>query len=324
MLTEGVTDTVARTVGPVTAPTAVVETSGFAATVAVDDPPPPRFSLVIPAYNEEDYLTDCLASLAQQDFPGSVEIIVVDNNSSDMTSSIARAAGATVIFEPRQGVCAARQTGTAVATGEIIVSTDADTRFRPDWLSRIDRAFREQQDLTAIAGPPHWVDAPRWGRVYERVFFGVIDAFYRATGRVTYVSAANIAFRRSAWAGYDVHLTQGGDELDLLRQLHKRGKVGYDRYNVVLTSARRMDRGLLYNVFVTCFYYYLLGYSLNRLLGRTTIGMAPACRPSADRAAQRRRMTESDARVARLAYGWRCASAVILIAAAWLALTILI
>ncbi len=234
--------------------------------------------MVIPAYNEENFLGSCLDSLAAQDFAGDIEIIVVDNNSTDATAAVAVRAGVTVVSEPRQGVCAARQAGTTAATGEIIVSTDADTTFPPDWLTSIDRSFREQPDLTAVAGPPHWVDAPRWGRVYERAFFGLIQGFYRLTGRVAYISAANIAFRRDAWTGYDVHLTQGGDELDLLRQLHEQGTVIYDRRNAVLTSARRMNRGFLYNVFVTCIYYYLLGYAVNRLLGRTAIGMAPSFR----------------------------------------------
>lgn len=261
--------------------------TGTTATAHSSDPTPAsanhpatrsRFSVVIPAYNEEGFLGRCLDSLAAQDFSGDIEIIVVDNNSTDATAAIAARPGVTVISEPLQGVCAARQAGTAAATGEIIVSTDADTTFRSDWLSTIDRSFREQPGPTAVAGPPHWVDAPRWGRLYERAFFGLIQGFYRLTGRVAYISAANIAFRREAWSGYDVHLTQGGDELDLLRQLRKQGTVIYDQYNAVLTSARRMDRGFLYNAFVTCFYYYLIGYAVNRLLGRTAIGMAPSFR----------------------------------------------
>ena len=87
--------------------------------------------------------------------------------------------------------------------------------------------------------------------------------------------------RRSAFPGYDLRLTQGGDEFDLLRRLRRRGKVVWDRRNVVVTSARRMQRGLIYNVFVSFFVYYFLGYLLNRISARRTIGMAPAFRPDA-------------------------------------------
>jgi hypothetical protein len=87
--------------------------------------------------------------------------------------------------------------------------------------------------------------------------------------------------RRSAFPGYDLRLTQGGDEFDLLRRLRRRGKVVWDRRNVVVTSARRMQRGLIYNLFVSGFVYYFLGYLLNRISARRTIGMAPAFRSEA-------------------------------------------
>ena len=93
-------------------------------TVAIDSP---RFSVVIPAYNEADYLPAALRSLRAQDFPGAVEVIVVDNGSTDGTADLARRLGARVVEEHAPGVCAARQRGTLAARGEIVVSTDADT-----------------------------------------------------------------------------------------------------------------------------------------------------------------------------------------------------
>jgi hypothetical protein len=84
--------------------------------------------------------------------------------------------------------------------------------------------------------------------------------------------------RRSAFPGYNTRLTQGGDELDLLRRLRRRGKVVWDRRNIVATSARRVQRGLLYNLVVSVFVYYLLGYWLNRVFAHRAIGTAPAFR----------------------------------------------
>ncbi len=106
----------------------------------------------------------------------------------------------------------------------------------------------------------------------------MVAGLFAMTGFVVYVSATNIAMRRSAFPGYDLRLTQGGDEFDLLRRLRRRGKVVWDRRNVVVTSARRMQRGLIYNLFVSGFVYYFLGYLLNRISARRTIGMAPAFR----------------------------------------------
>ncbi len=238
----------------------------------------PRFSVVVPAVNEEGGIGACLDSLARQDVAGGVEVIVVDNNSVDRTAAVAAAHGATVVFEPRPGVCWARQRGTEAARGDIVVSTDADTTFEPGWLARIDAAFRADPVRVAVTGPCRFVGGPRWGAAYTAVVFGVVHLVFVLTGRVIYASATNIAFRREAWTGYDTHLTQGGDELGLLRSLRSRGPVAFTPDNVTLTSARRLTRGLLYNVFVTCLYYYLLGYALNRIAGRRVLGTAPEIR----------------------------------------------
>ncbi|MBC7558366.1 MAG: glycosyltransferase family 2 protein, partial [Dermatophilaceae bacterium] len=179
----------------------------------------PRFSVVIPAVNEAADIGRCLSSLAGQDFQGDYEIIVVDNNSTDNTAAIAQSHGATVLFEPNPGVCWARERGTEAARGEIVISTDADTTFDPGWLTRIDDSFRQKPSNVAVTGPCHFVDGPRWGLVYAKVLFGIVHLLHRLTGRVIYVSATNIAFRKGVWAGYDTSLTQGGDELDLLRRL---------------------------------------------------------------------------------------------------------
>ena len=117
------------------------------------------------------------------------------------------------------------------------------------------------------------------GQPYTRALFGVTAWCYRRTRRVLYATATNIAFRRSAWTGYDTRLTQGGDELGLLRTLRRAGGVHFDRDRVTLTSSRRLRRGLLYNVFVTCLFFYLTAYGVNRLTGRQLVGHAPVVRP---------------------------------------------
>jgi glycosyltransferase involved in cell wall biosynthesis len=248
----------------------------------------PRFSVVVPALNESAYIAECLRSLAAQDFTGPVEVIVVDNDSTDDTGDIARAMGATVVTETEAGVCCARQRGTEAARGEIVVSTDADTTFDHTWLSRIDRVLTQNPGAVAVAGPCRFADGPLWASVYPRLLFGLVHVLYLATGRVCYITATNTAFRKSAWSGYDTRLTQGGDELDLLRRLRARGRVVFDTRNATLTSARRLNRGLFYNITVTLFFYYLFGYGLNRLSHRRLVGTAPVFRGTAGSSPPRR------------------------------------
>lgn len=240
--------------------------------------PTPRFSIVVPCLNEAAYLPATLRSLKNQTYPGSYEIVVVDNNSTDATADVARAFGVRVVSEPTPGVCWARQRGTSESRGEIVISADADTTYAPDWLAAIDRTFADDPTVVGVVGPCRYVGGPAWGRLYARLLFGGVQLWYGWTGRTLYASATNIAFRRCAFPGYDVRLTQGGDELSVLQTLRHRGRVVYRHTNPTFTSSRRLTRGAAYGFFVTLLVYYLLAYHLNRMMGRTVIGSAPAFR----------------------------------------------
>jgi glycosyltransferase involved in cell wall biosynthesis len=239
----------------------------------------PRFSVVVPAFNEEAVLGTCLDSLAAQAYPGHVEVIVVDNASTDMTATLAGEHGARVVHEPRRGVCFARQRGLAAATGEIVVTTDADTVVPPGWLQRIDDQFQERPGAVAVAGPCVYASGPWWSGVWTWLLFGVVALVAAVTGRVLYVTATNLAFYRAAFDGYDTRLTQGGDELDALRRLRRRGEVVFVRRNPTFTSARRLARGLVHTLVVSLCFHYLLGYLVNRVTRRAVVGTAPAFRP---------------------------------------------
>jgi len=238
----------------------------------------PRFSVVVPAHNEADVLGRTLGSLSAQDFPGAVEVLVVDNGSVDSTAQVARAAGVRVEAEPVLGVCSARQRGTDRARGQIVVSTDADTVHPPDWLTRIDAAFCADPDLVAVAGPCRYEDPPGWAAVLPRLGFAAVALAHRMTGRVGYVTATNVAFRREGFPGYDTSLTQGGDEVDLLRRLRRQGRVTWDRTNAVRTSSRRLEQGLAHTLLVSYGYYYAAGHVVNRLARRRVVGVAPPIR----------------------------------------------
>ncbi|MFN8110114.1 MAG: glycosyltransferase family 2 protein [Thermoleophilia bacterium] len=253
-------------------PVAVV----VAAPVAVS--PEPAVSVVVPALNEERYLGECLASLMAQTGVA-FEVIVVDNGSTDGTSAVAAAAGARVVHEPRRGVCNARQAGLAAARGEVVVSADADTVYPAGWLAGIRAAFADPE-VVGWCGPVRFAGAPAWAGAWTGALFGAVRLVTRITGRPPYAAACNLAYRRTAFTGYDTHLTQGADELAVLRALRGRGRVLFDRHARVDTSARRVTRGLLYNVVVTFLLLYLLEYGVGRLTRRTLFGHAPAFRDS--------------------------------------------
>jgi glycosyltransferase involved in cell wall biosynthesis len=247
----------------------------------------PRFSVVVPAHDEADGLAATLEALRAQDVDAAYEVLVVDNASTDATASIARSYGVQVVAEPRRGVCQARQSGVDAARGEIIASTDADTVPPSDWLRRLDATFHADPALVAVAGPCRYAEPPWWAAVFPPAFFVVVDRVHGLTGRLIYLTATNVAFRRDGFPGYDVRLTQGGDEVDLRRRLQAWGPVAWDARNVVRTSSRRMDFGLAHTLVVSFGYHYGLNYALGRLLPRPPLGSAPAIRTGQAAAARR-------------------------------------
>ena len=102
-------------------------------------------SIVIPAYNEKAYLPAALESMHRQvkAMNRQVELLLIDNNSTDDTSRIAREFGATVIEERRQGYVYAVARGLQCAHGDIVIVTDADVVVAEDWLARIMDAFED-------------------------------------------------------------------------------------------------------------------------------------------------------------------------------------
>lgn len=92
----------------------------------------PTVSVILPAFNEEKLITQSLRAVqaALPEFARAgfaTELIVCDNNSTDRTAELARAAGATVVFEPVNQIARARNTGAAAATGEWLLFIDADS-----------------------------------------------------------------------------------------------------------------------------------------------------------------------------------------------------
>jgi glycosyltransferase involved in cell wall biosynthesis len=94
------------------------------------------YTVVIPAYNEEELLPRTLASLqeAMRSRPETGEIVVVNNNSTDRTAEVAEQAGARVVFEPINQIARARNCGAQAADGRFLVFVDADTAISPELL----------------------------------------------------------------------------------------------------------------------------------------------------------------------------------------------
>jgi glycosyltransferase involved in cell wall biosynthesis len=131
-----------------------------------------RFSLIIPARNEEDYLPRLLDSvdIARKNYhrgSDAVEVIVSDNCSTDETAEIAESRGCVVVREEKRIIAAVRNAGAAVATGEIICFLDADSLIHPNTFNDIEQAI---SGGTVVGGAT--------GVTLDRMTLGIAMTYY--------------------------------------------------------------------------------------------------------------------------------------------------
>jgi GT2 family glycosyltransferase len=111
----------------------------------------PRVSVVMPVYNAESTLAECLTRLCNSTFP-EFEVVLVDDGSTDQTRAIA--ANFPVQIVPsggRVGPAAARNLGAREATGDILFFIDSDVMVRPDTIARLAERF-EEGDVDGLVG----------------------------------------------------------------------------------------------------------------------------------------------------------------------------
>jgi glycosyltransferase involved in cell wall biosynthesis len=116
----------------------------------------PRYSLIIPAYNEERLLGRLLDSVdaARATYGGgdAVEVIVADNASTDRTAVIAATRGCRVIAVEKRVIAAARNAGARAARGEFLAFVDADAQVHPATFVEIDRALADPRVVAGATG----------------------------------------------------------------------------------------------------------------------------------------------------------------------------
>lgn len=116
------------------------------------DPSYPLVSVIIPCYNHGAYLPEAFASVWQQDYPA-VEIIVVDDGSTDTTRQVAQAyPRVRYFYQTNQGLSAARNTGIAHSAGQYLLFLDADDWLLPGALATNVRYLQQQPALAFVSG----------------------------------------------------------------------------------------------------------------------------------------------------------------------------
>jgi cellulose synthase/poly-beta-1,6-N-acetylglucosamine synthase-like glycosyltransferase/peptidoglycan/xylan/chitin deacetylase (PgdA/CDA1 family) len=166
----------------------------------------PDVSVVVPAYNEATGIAATVQSMVTSSYPGRIEIIVVDDGSSDDTSAIARGLGipyVRVIRQPNTGKPGALSRGIAEARSDILVLVDGDTIFQPDTLGRLIAPL-EAGDVGAVSGNTK-VGNRRgflggWQHLEYVMGFNLDRRLFDLLGTIPTVPGAIGAFRRAALA----------------------------------------------------------------------------------------------------------------------------
>lgn len=212
---------------------------------------PPVVSVVVPFYNVQEYFGDCVSSLLRQSL-GAIEVILVDDGSTDGSHAIAQAFAAAdrrvrLVTQRNSGPGAARNTGVARARGTYLSFADSDDRLPPDALKRlVDAARRDGSDIAVGAirrfnSTRTWV--PRWVKgVHSVTQRGIALTDFPEVLRNNY--PVGKVFRRTFWESQQLPFREGAiyEDQPLIAQMFNRAARITVLTDIVYDYRAREDR----------------------------------------------------------------------------------
>jgi len=202
-----------------------------------------KLSVIIPVYNEEKYIEKCLERLKRQTEKPD-EVIIIDNNCSDKTISIAKkykkSVSIKIVKEKKQGIVFARNRGFDEAKGDILARCDADSILPSDWVKKIKENFSKNK-IDGLTGPVIFYDLFIKTSIFTKSYLFLMKILQK--GEV--LLGPNMAITKNIWKKIknevclnekDIH-----EDIDLsLHILRNKGKIMYDFDLIVYVSARRI------------------------------------------------------------------------------------
>lgn len=199
-----------------------------------------KVTVVIPAYNEEKYITECLQHVIHQIEPAD-EVIVVNNNSTDDTVDIVKQFPVTLLHETEQGMIPARNKGFNEASGDIIVKTDADTHVPEDWIQKIKKNYKEN-NIEALAGPISFYDLPASSTIFSNFLSKTLKLLFHQN----FLFGPNYSISKKMWNTIknDICLDDSKvhEDFDVSIHIPDPKLIGFDPTLIVPISARRLKQ----------------------------------------------------------------------------------
>jgi cellulose synthase/poly-beta-1,6-N-acetylglucosamine synthase-like glycosyltransferase len=136
----------------------------------------PLVSVVIPAWNEELGILHTLHSLANTNTKYAVELLIIDNNSTDGTTNLLKSLGIKTLLETKQGVGHARTCGLHNAKGKYILTGDSDTLYPAGWITAMTDGMLNNEQVYCVHGTYSFLPSdstPRW----QYAFYEFLSSF---------------------------------------------------------------------------------------------------------------------------------------------------
>jgi len=206
-----------------------------------------KISFIIPCYNEEKYIRECIRSIKKEAvYLSDYEIIVVDNNCTDNTALIAMDEEVTIIFERQKGVVLARQKGYKSAQYELIANIDADSRLCKGWITTALKHI-DDSNVVAITGPLVYDDISRSLAVSTKIYYYL--AWFSSKTIGVFLQGGNSLIKKSALEqadGYDTSIAFYGEDTMTAKRLEPFGKIKFVMDLKLHSSPRRLkDQGVI-------------------------------------------------------------------------------
>lgn len=220
----------------------------------------PFVSVIVPAYNEEKYIGNCLKSLKNQGYNGKYEIIVVDNASRDKTSKIAKKFADKVVLCKKRGPALARNAGAKFAQGEILIFLDADSIASFNLITELVKAYKRKD----VVGASCYI-LPLSPKIGDIILYSFFNQFIKASifAKRPQIAGTCCSYRKKIFEkvhGFNENL-KVYEDYDIIGRISKFGKIKFADSTFVLNSVRRLKkwgRGKIAMRYIKWYLTYLL------------------------------------------------------------------
>ncbi|MFH1391815.1 MAG: glycosyltransferase family 2 protein, partial [Candidatus Diapherotrites archaeon] len=186
-----------------------------------------KISVIIPAYNSEKTIGNCIEAIRNQDFSEPFEIIVVDDGSKDETSDAAEELGAVVLKQKNSGPAKARNLGAKNAKGDILVFTDADCVPEQNWLKEMTAPFKHKE-IIGVQGAYNTKQKSITARFNQIEIEERYDRMKRKSETLDWIGSYSAGYRKKDYlevGGFDESFPKAsGEDPELSYKLAKLGK----------------------------------------------------------------------------------------------------